>query len=107
MRRLHLGTLIDKSYYESFIEKDKYDKYHLKKICPYCNEIVDLGFSDKEDLSAFAGTLPHECKIWVNEARHRIGAIENIYLTDNGFIFEEKREIRFEVDKNMAVGLAT
>jgi len=99
--RLHLGTIKDESYYDSFIEKNKYNKFHLKKICLYCNKVVDLGFSSKEDLSGFAVTLPHECKIWVDEAMHRLGYQETL-LHYQGFLWEEKLKRKIDTE-GMAV----
>ncbi len=56
-----IGTIIDKSYYQFYEIKDKYNHLHSFKICRICNEPIDLGFR-KDDNSGFAGTLPHICE---------------------------------------------
>ena len=82
----HIGTIIDKSYFESY-NIIKGNNNYLKRICPYCEEEIELGFSRVGENGGFAGTLPHECKNWIDEARHKVGAIEKYYLPDKGFIF--------------------
>lgn len=82
----HIGTIIDQSYFDSFVIKDKTGHFHLYKICPYCNEQIDLGFGKDEYLSSFAGTLTHECNDhWVNFLR-RTKQLEK-ELNYQGFIF--------------------
>ncbi len=88
-RRRHLGVIIDKSYFDTYHIIKGNNAYSMR-ICPYCMEEVELGFSKVGKNGGFAGTLPHECKSWVDEMRHRLGVIEKCILPDNGFIFEEK-----------------
>lgn len=84
-----IGTIIDASYFKSFILPDKTGHYHLYKMCPYCDDRIDLGFGEDVYLSSFTETLPHQCEFWVDEARRKVGAIEKYYLPDNGFIFKK------------------
>ena len=96
MERKHIGTIIDKSYFETF-HRIKGNNIHAYKMCMYCMEEVELGFECIDSngrSSGFAVTLPHECKNWVDKARHRNGALHKYILPDNGFIFEPAKIVK-------------
>ena len=57
----HIGTIIDKSYFQSYELIDERNNIHTYKICKVCLEPIDRGFR-KDDNNGFAGTLPHICE---------------------------------------------
>jgi len=83
---IHIGIIIDKSYFKPY-EYIKDGKIYLYKICPYCEEKVELGFGTLSERGKFATTLPHRCKHWADEARRQNGYIDYL-LQENGFVFK-------------------
>ena len=81
-----IGTVIDRSYYLPFLRQINGNTYE-RQMCPYCDEEIELGYYKGFENAPYSVAPPHQCKSWVDEARHRNGYLTNYILPVEGFIF--------------------
>ncbi len=62
----HVGTITDRSYYDTYWEI-KGNTVYSKRICPHCEAVVEIGFEHLDTNgrgTGFAVALPHICKVF-------------------------------------------
>ncbi len=100
---MKIGTIIDPSFFETY-HTVKGNIGYSYKICPYCEKEIELScehFDAQSRSQGVAGTLPHECSFWIDEARHRVGIYEKHVIPHNGFIFiDTKGKIEYQSERN-------
>jgi len=55
-----VGRITDKSYHQEY-KIDKGERTYYYRICPICQEVLDMGFSELDGGNAVA-VLPHVCR---------------------------------------------